>query len=168
MKGRPGLRGLVSEVWSQRSGLRDLVSEVPSQRRWEAEAALPSSQELADRRYEDRAGARLGEDGVASGSKGGLRLFRRVAGDHDDTHMPGRGVRTQAPAQREPVHDRHIDIGDDDVRCDPARDIQRLDSVGGLECLHPRTAQKALVDFPDIRRVVHHQDAGGLFHFAQT
>ena len=61
------------------------------------------------------------------------QVFERALGaDHHDRHVLVALVRADAMDQLEPVHDRHVDVGDDDVEALGREPLEARDAVVGF------------------------------------
>src|SRR6202789_1750021 len=71
-------------------------------------------------------------------------LLPTLRGDHDDGNVFGVIHLFQAPDEFQPVHDRHVDVTENQVESILARECQALGSVRGFEDLpkiHARLSQ---------------------------
>ena len=126
------------------------------------EMACPASvaplEQLPNCVQEKCLGARLPKDGVAARVEGGLGLIRGATrhDHHDDVAC--RGIRAESPAEIQPIHDWHLEVGHDDIRESVTRRIQRHDSVLGRRDLHAGSIEKGRMDLSDVRNVVDNED----------
>jgi hypothetical protein len=124
----------------------------------DASVSITTLEQLANGGQQKRAGARLPEDGVAASVEGGLGLIRRPTRHHNHDDVARRGVRTELAAEIQPIHDGHLEVGNDDVRESVSRRIKRHDSVLGRRDLHSGSIQKGRMDLSDVLNVVHNED----------
>lgn len=119
-------------------------------------------EQLPNRGQKKRLGARLPQDGVAARVEGGLGLIRRATRHHHDDDVACRGIRTESPAEIQSIHDRHLEVGHDNVRESVTRCIKRHDSVLGRRDLHAGSIEKGRMDLSDVRNIVDNENPMGL------
>jgi hypothetical protein len=122
--------------------------EDPSDLAWPFEQA-------PNRRQQKRPTAGLRENDIAARvERGRLDPIRRIARYNHDTDVVCRRLGAQSAAEIQAVHDRHLNVGHDDLRNCAAHLIQRQPSVPGRRDIQSTTAQETRMQIADIGYVV--------------
>ena len=77
--------------------------------------------------------------------------FGRQEAEDEDRGTPGRLVRLQAAAEREPVELRHQDLGDHDGGPEGTRELEGLEAVRGERDLEPGFREEIGLQVPHVR-----------------
>ena len=118
--------------------------------------------QVPHRREERLAGAALEQEQVgAAGAAPEPAEVGEAAGEQEHRHGPGAGIVLEQAAQLEPVHQRHVAVGDDQARAVLAEAHQGLGAVAGGAHRVPVPLEQGPVVEQLGRAVVHQQDLGG-------